>query len=153
MEGELLLLLRPHAHRPPMDIRLEVEAERVHGSGSDQWGPFTIEGTAKGQQFNATKLYEAGIAWQWWGVVAARGTKISGSWGGAGHEGGTFQITKQQAGGATPMLSASAALTLLPAEEELCGGVVEHVAAMVGEELGSSLLQILMTGFTSFYMS
>ena len=136
----------------PMDIQLEMEAERVHGSGRDQWGPFTIRGTVKGQQFNAMKVYGMGVTWQWWGIVAvaARSTKISGSWGETGHEGGTFQITKQQqAGEATSILSAEAALALLPAQEELWGGV-EQVAPTVGEELGSSLLQTLMTGFTSF---
>src|SRR5258706_9106106 len=29
----------------PMDIRLEMDAEKVHGSGRDQWGAFTIKGT------------------------------------------------------------------------------------------------------------
>jgi len=135
----------------PMDIRLEMDAERVHGSGSDQWGDFTLEGTSKGRQFNATKRYESGTSWPWCGFIAARGTKISGSWGGTVQDRGTFQITKKQTGGASPTLSAEVALTLLPAEEELCGGVVEEqVAIKVGEELGSSLLQTLTTGFTSF---
>ena len=136
----------------PMDIRLEMDAERVHGAGRDQWGAFTIEGTSTGQQFNATKVYENRTLWQWWGIVAARGAKISGSWGEIRHEGGTFQITKQQTSGgqATPTLSAEAALALLRTEEELCGGVVEQVATQVAEDLGSNLLQILMTGFTAF---
>jgi len=66
-------------------------------------------------------------------------------------KGGTFQITKQQTGEATSnsILSAEAALALLPAQEELWG-VVEQVAPAVGEELGSSLLQTLVTDFTCF---
>lgn len=133
----------------PMDFRLEMDAEKVHGAGRDQWGAFTIEGTVQGQQFNATKVYESGTLWQWWGIVAARANKISGSWGGIRHEGGTFQITKQQTGGfATPTLSAEAALALLRTEEELCGGMAEQVATQVAEELGSNLFEILMTGFT-----
>ena len=135
----------------PMDLRLEMEAERVRGSGSDQWGPFTIKGTVKGHQLNVKKTYESRTVWQWSGVVAARDAKISGSWGGAKHEGGTFQITKQQqTGETTPALSAEAALALLGTEEGLCGGVEQEIATEVGEELGPNLLKILTTGFTSF---
>jgi len=141
----------------PMDIRIEIDeedAKTVHGFGSDQWGLFKIEGTVRGQQFNATKIYENGTTWLWWAIVAARGrgAKISGSWGGNGHEGGTFQITKQQTGEAdpAPTLSTEVALTLLRTEDELCGGVVGQVPPKVGEELGTSLLQTLMTGFISF---
>jgi hypothetical protein len=133
----------------PMDIDLKTEAERVHGSGRDQWGPFTIEGTVEGQQFNAMKVYENGTRWRWGGIVAARSAKISGSWGGTRY-GGTFQITKQQTGEAAPALAAEAALSLLPAQEELWGGAGEHVTAKVGEGLGSGLLQTLLIGFTTF---
>ena len=133
----------------PMDIRLEMEAERVHGSGRDQWGPFTIKGTVEGRQFNAMKFYETGVTWQWWGIVEARTAKVSGSWGGGGREGGTFQITKLQTGEATPILSAEVARSLLPPQGELWRGV-ERVATKVVDELGSSLLQTLVTGFTSF---
>ena len=64
--------------------------------------------------------------------------KISGSWGEPGDEGGTVQITKQQTGETASKLSAEATLTLLPAQDELWGGVVEReqVATKVGEELG-----------------
>ena len=135
----------------PMDLRLEMEAERVRGTGSDQWGPFTIKGTVQGHQLNVKKTYESRTVWQWSGIVAARDAKISGSWGGARHEGGTFQITKQQqAGEATPRLSAEAALAFLGTEEKLCGGVVEEIATQVGEELGPQVLDTLKTGFTSF---
>ena len=135
----------------PMDIRLEVDAKWVHGSGSDQWGHFNIEGKLRGCQFDATKTYESGTLWRWWAIVTARGAKISGSWGGSGHEGGTFQITKKPTGEPTPTLSAEVALTLLRKEEELCGGMVEQQLALkVGEELGSSILQTLVTGFISF---
>ena len=135
---------------PPMDIQLKVEAERVYGSGIDWWGPFTIEGTVEGQKFNATKAYENKIDWQWQGIVTARNGRISGSWGGTGHEGGTFEITKEQTGEPSPMLSAETALALLPAQEELWGGNAGQVASNVGEELGTNLLQTLLTGFTSF---
>lgn len=137
----------------PMDIRLEMEEERVYGSGSDQWGDFTIEGTVKGRQVNATKFYETGVTWQWWGIVAARSAKVSGSWGENGQEGGTFQITKQRTGEATPIISAEVALSLMPGQGQLWRGVVERLATKVCEELGSSLIQTLVTGFTSFHPS
>lgn len=83
------------------------------------------------------------------GIAAARSAEVSGSWGGSGREGGTFQTAKQQPGEATSILSTEAALSFLPAQGELWRGVVERVATKVGQELGTSLLQTLVTEFTS----